>query len=131
MFKWIVVPVLIVSLAGCGSDSGSTTSSTSPTPSPAPPPAPRMSSIAMEVLDSGWVATNVGNAVGGSVRFTESGGVGANINFMRLEVFRATGQFEERVELGSGRIIRDLGDNRIEANTQEQYSIVFPLCQHP
>ena len=36
---------------------------------------------------------------------TESAGVGAHINFARLEVFRATGELEERREIGAGKII--------------------------
>jgi len=56
---------------------------------------------------------------------TESGGVGCHINFARLEVFRATGELEERQEIGAGNIKASVGDNRLEANTSEEASLMF------
>lgn len=40
-----------------------------------------------------------------------------NINFIRLEVFRATGEFEERQEIGAGQITSQTGSNRLAANS--------------
>lgn len=39
---------------------------------------------------------------------TESAGVGARINFVRLDIFRATGEFEDRSEIGANVIIAGL-----------------------
>ena len=59
------------------------------------------------------------------MRITESGGVRAHINFARLEVFRATGELEERQEIGAGQIIQGVGDNVLEANSSEEATITF------
>ena len=49
----------------------------------------------------------------------------ANINFVRLEVFRATGEFEERSEIGSGAIIQGTGSNRLNANSTREDNWIF------
>ena len=62
------------------------------------------------------------------MRITETGGGGANINFIRLEVYRPDGTFVERREHGADVIIRVTGSNRIEANSSrllEKVDFVF------
>jgi hypothetical protein len=113
----------VLVLSGCNGDSptnGTTTSS-----APATTSIPPMAEISVEVLDFGALVSGQGNLFFVSVRLEESGGVGANINFARLEVFRATGELEERQEVGAGQIIAGVGDNRLESNTTEEATITF------
>ena len=81
--------------------------------------------IDVEIVSAGAFVSGQGNAFQVGVVLTESGGVGAHINFARLEVFRATGELEERQEIGANRIIQGVGDNRLEANTSEEATITF------
>ena len=112
----VLLVFLLALVAGCNGNGGS---STSPTPAPPPPapPQPMEASIAVDVLGFGGIASGQGNLFGIGLRMTESAGVGVNINFIRLEVFRATGEFEERQEIGSGQIIVQTGSNRLEGNS--------------
>ena len=102
---------------GCGDD-GPPPPPLSPT-MPAPPPAPSKADIDLEVLNFGTFENDGGDFFQIEFRLTERAGVGANINFARLEVFRATGEFVERNEIGAGQIIRGVDDNRLEGNTSE------------
>ncbi len=86
---------------------------------PAPPPPPPRAKIDLEVLNFAAFSSNQGNLFQIEFRLTESAGVGARINFARLEVFRATGELEERREIGAGDIIRGVDDNRLAANSSE------------
>ena len=103
--------------AGCGDD-GPPPSPLAP-PMPAPPPAPSRADIDLELLDFGAFLDGEGTLFQVEFRLTENAGVGAHINFARLEVFRATGEFVERREIGAGQIIRGVDDNRLEGNTSE------------
>src|SRR3972149_4474031 len=52
-------------------------------------------------------------------------GVGANINYIRLDYLKATGQLEERSEIGANDIISELGTNRIGPNATWQEVVGF------
>jgi hypothetical protein len=72
--------------------------------------------------------SNAGNVFAFDLRITETGGGGANINFIRLEVYRPNGEFVERQEHGAGVIANVTGSNRIEANQSrllEQVAFIF------
>ena len=110
-------------LAGCGDD-GPPPPPLAPT-MPAPPPAPSRADLDLEVLGVGTFPNNEGNFFQIEFRMTESAGVGVHINFARLEVFRATGELEERKEIGAGQIIRGVDDNRLEGNSTETAVATF------
>jgi hypothetical protein len=111
-----LVVLAVFLIVGCSSDSSTspspTTTSTTPTSS-----GPSSASITVTIMDAAFVGTNQGNAVGFELRLQESAGLGANINYIRVDVYRATGQFEERQEIGSGEINRQTGSNRLNAST--------------
>ena len=124
--KWLFAFVLFAGgllLGGCESSEPSP-----PVVGPttvAPPPPPPMANIMLEVLRVGAFSNNEGNFFQIEFRMTESAGVGAHINFARLEVFRATGELEERREIGAGQIIRGVDDNRLEGNSTETATATF------
>lgn len=109
---------------GCGDDGPGPPPLPTVTELPAPDPPPR-ANIDLEVLDFGAFTNGDGNWFQIEFRIAERAGVGANINFARLEVFRATGEFEERREVGSGQIVRGADDNRLEAHTEETALVWF------
>ena len=123
--KWLLAFVLLAGgllLGGCGSDEPST-----PVVGPtmvAPPP-PAMANIDLVVLSVRAFSNNEGNFFQIEFQLTESAGVGSHINFARLEVFRATGELEERKEIGAGKIIRGVDDNRLEGNSTETAVATF------
>jgi hypothetical protein len=83
--------------------------------------------IALEASNAFAYVGDQGNIFVFDLRITETGG-GANINFLRLEVYRSNGEFVERQEHGAGVIQNVTGSNRIEANESrllEQVAFVF------
>ena len=124
--RYLVFPAFVVSvlfLSSCGGDNptgGTNTSTTSTTTTVV-----SMANIDVEVLDIGALVSGQGNLLFVEIRIIESAGLGANINFARLEVFRATGELEERAEIGSNDIIAGVGDNRLEANETEEATLTF------
>ena len=119
--------LLVGVLAGCGDEGGSTP--TSPAPAPTTTRQPRPPRKAIIHLDANIPAVRVtdqGNGVILDINLVELGGVGATINFIRLDVFRATGFFEERQELSGARLRRELiGRTRVEANSRRRFSVIF------
>ena len=128
--KWLLAFVLVAGgllLGGCGSDNPTPpiTGGTSVVVPPPQPPPPSIANIDIEVLGVAAFSGSDGNFFRIEFRMTESAGVGAHINFARLEVFRATGELEERKEIGAGQIIRGVDDNRLEGNTSETATATF------
>jgi hypothetical protein len=124
VWKILIVSVLSLAVMGCNGSSSGTTSP-SPTPTTTVPAGPSAANITVTILDAAYVATGGGNAVGFELRITESAGLGANINFIRVDVFRATGLFEERQEIGSGQIIAQTGSNRLEASQTRNMTAIL------
>ncbi len=122
----VTLAFLAAFLVGCSDDTlppvgpSGVTNGTLP-----PPPPPPSAVISVEVLDFGGLATGQGNLFFVEFKMTESAGVGANINFVRLEVFRATGELEERQEIGAGQILAESGSNRLEASQTREESVLF------
>ena len=116
-----ILPVMLAFLlaltAGCGGDSNGSTTTTTPTPTTTSTPQASQASVTVQVLGFGALGSDQGNLFAIRLRLTESAGVGVNINFIRLEVFRATGEFEERQEIGAGQITSQTGSNRLAANS--------------
>lgn len=118
--------IAVVAFAGCGDDGNSNSGSTTPLPSlPMGPTLPSQSEISVEVLGAGFVATGQGNATVFELRMEESAGLGANINFIRIDLFRATGEFEERSEIGAGTIEEQTGSNRLDADETREITPFF------
>jgi hypothetical protein len=109
-------------LLGC---SDSPTNGTTTTSAPATTTVPASADIDVELLEFGGFLSGQGNLFQVTIRITESGGVGAHINFARLEIFRATGELEERREIGAGQLIEGLGDNELDANSTEAIVLTF------
>ena len=120
MQNWIIAFLMIFSVA-CG-DSPTTTTA----PTPPPPPAPTLPSeanISGSVLRRVLVTSGQGNFLAFEFELIESGGLGANMNFVRFEMYGADGRFRERIELGANEIVRDLGTGRIEANQTRRFTV--------
>lgn len=109
----ILVCLVICLAVACGdSDSPtSTTPATTTTTSVIP-----QAQITLDASDATAYVGNQGNVFQFDLRITETAGGGANINFIRLEVYRRDGTFVERQEYGAAVIINVTGSNRIEAN---------------
>jgi len=122
--KWTIVFVLMVVISGCDGGSSPSTPTSTP-PAATAPPAPSQASITVSASNGLVIASGAGNLVQLSVALRETAGVGANINFLRLEIFRATGEFEERTEIGAADIIAGIGDNRLAANSTESMILRF------
>ena len=114
--------LLVLSLAGCGSDSP-----TPPTP-PTTQPGPSAASITVTQTSQGQLCFSP--AAGFSYRLRlpmtirESAGLGANINFARLTLFRAGIEVERR-EIGSAAIIAGVGTNRLNPSQTQNVIITF------
>jgi hypothetical protein len=110
----ITVALALAGLAACGGGGGggSTTAPTAPT-------GPTQASITVtqtgqaQVCVSPLASFNLRLAI--PIRITESAGMGANFNFIRLQLLRG-GVEIERQEVGSTSIIAGLGSNRLAAS---------------
>lgn len=110
------IPLLLI-LSSCGGDASSPTSTPVPT---APTRANlQVTLVGSPVLSFGTVRNF---ALSYSIRVTESGGVGANMNFIRLEARIGTISVE-RQEIGAQTIIAQAGTNRIEARGSRDFNI--------
>ena len=124
MTRYTVMLVACLVVAGCGD--GTTTPTEMPTTTTtSAPTGPNQASITTNITNP-VVFTEMGVQVFTfDMEINESAGLGANINFARLELFRATGEFLERKEIGAGAIAAGVGDNRIEGGTTEAVSVLF------
>jgi hypothetical protein len=118
----VAVVLLAVVMIGCDStgpdDTTTTTTSTTTTSVP-------RANITLTILGAAAAGSGQGNLVGFEFRLRESAGLGANINFVRVDVFRATGQFEERQEIGAGEIVNQTGSNRLGANESRNMTVII------
>ncbi len=112
----------LVVATGCG-DGGTTT----PTPTTTTTTAgPTSAAYTLTVIDALIIQSQAsGNLFGVELRVQETAGVGGNMNFIRLDYLRATGDLEERAEIGASDIIRDLGTNRIAPSSSWQNVVIF------
>ena len=120
----VVLIVLFLLATGCddGPTNGtSTTSSTTTTTA-----GPTAAVVLLDVLDFGLFGVQGGGALFGvELRMRETAGLGANINYIRLDYLRATGELEERAEIGADDIVSELGTNRIGPNATWQEVVIF------
>ena len=80
----------------------------------------RLAHVDVEVVGAGALASGNGNLLFLELLMKETAGTGANINFIRVDIFRATGEFEERAEIGADEIEQSTGSNRLEASSSRQ-----------
>jgi hypothetical protein len=96
---------LAVGLVACGGDMPGPT----PLPAPTPTPAPRKASVAMSLANA---TVGVSPRAGFRYRLEfdvtvrESAGVGADLNFLRVDFLDANGGLLERQEAGANRLSR-------------------------
>lgn len=122
----LVLGVLLAAL-GC-EDSGPVGPPLPPLPPPITSPLPQAKGeVEVDVIDAFALVSGQGNLLLMELRMEEKGGLGVKLNFIRVEVFRATGEFEERREIGSDDIVEQSGTNRLEANAsrQDQWGLLF------
>ena len=123
MRKSMIFLVLSLLAAGCGDGptNGTTTSTTTTTTA-----GPNAAVVLLDVVDFGLFAAQGGGAIFAvELRMRETAGLGANINYIRLDYLKATGQLEERSEIGANDIISELGTNRIGPNATWQEVVGF------
>lgn len=117
--RWVrglgVGVVLALLFLSCGDSNTGPTDNGGPPPPPPPPPV-QPASITLDADNAIAFVSDEGNVFVFDLTIIETGGGGANINFIALDVVRPTGEFVERSEIGAGEIIRVTGSNRIEAN---------------
>jgi hypothetical protein len=121
----IAIGLSILSLlaAGCNDSGGTTPTPTTTTTTTAGPSA---GVFVLDVIDFGLLSTtSSGNLFGVELRIRETAGVGGNMNFIRLDYYKATGELEERAEIGANDIVSELGTNRVAANATWQEVAVF------
>jgi hypothetical protein len=115
--------LLVLSLGGCGGGGGGPT-----TPPVTNPPGPTAASITVNQSSQGQLCFSP--AAGFSYRLRlpltirESAGLGANINFARLTLFRLGVEVERR-EIGSAAIIAGVGTNRLNPSQTQNVIIGF------
>lgn len=120
--RYLGAALLVLGIFSCDGDSPTNgTSMTSTTTTSVMPPA----QISIEISDPAAFSSGMGNLFLFNLTMTESAGTGANINFARLELLRATGEVEEVQEIGSNVIVAASGDNRLEGNTSETVEVTF------
>jgi hypothetical protein len=122
-YRTLLVLFLVLAVVGCGGDSGTTPTPTTTTTSV--PAGPSAANITLTIIGAGALGSGQGNLVQFQIRLQESAGLGANINFIRVDVYRATGQFEERQEIGSGQIVNQTGTNRLNANETRNMTVTI------
>lgn len=125
MRSLVALSILSLLAAGCGDGDGPTggtnTSTTTTTTA-----GPSAAVILLDVIDFGLLASQGSGALFGlELRMRETAGLGANINYIRLDVLRATGELEERSEIGANEIVSELGTNRVGPNATWQNVVVF------
>jgi hypothetical protein len=121
MRKLAATPLLLAAalLPACGSDDGTIT----PTPS-----GPSQATITVTQTSQGQVCFS---PTGGfnlrariPIRITESAGLAASINFIRLSLLRGGAEVERR-EITAGAITSGLGTNRVAANGSVTATLSF------
>jgi len=123
MRNFVILLILSLLATGCGDGGGPTTTPTNTTTTTAGPTA---AVILLDVLDFGLFSASGGGAVFAvELRMRETAGLGANINYIRLDYLKATGELEERAEIGANDIISELGTNRIGPNATWQEVVGF------
>lgn len=110
---------------GCNGDSGS--GNTGPTPTTTTTTAgPTAAVVVMDILNYGALTSDgSGSIFQVEIRLMETAGLGANINYIRLDYLRATGELEERSEIGADDIANVLGTNRLDASSTWQQTVGF------
>lgn len=122
MRKSAIFLVLSLLAAGCGGDGTTPTPVTTTTTTAGP----NAAVILLDVLDFGLFSAQGGGAIFAvELRMRETAGLGANINYIRLDYLKATGELEERAEIGANDIISELGTNRIGPNATWQEVVAF------
>lgn len=128
LFRWLVPCALALSLTMCDGDSSSPSSPTTPPPATTTTTTVRPSNAQLSLTGS-YVCTDPfcdgGNY---TLALTNSGGVGASINYMRLKNQAGT----TVTEIGAQEFVRAFGSNRVEAGNTLRFTlsdaqIVFAL----
>jgi len=120
-----LVVIVVMTMMACGGDSPSSTTSPDPTPTPTtattPPPAPTNAVITLtgsfECTDSFCDDATF------DLTLRNTGGVGANLNFVRIE----NRNRQAILELGADHFNNAFGNNRLEAGATLDFVLTGPL----
>ena len=124
MTKAAAASLLALIVVGC--NGGSSTNPSPTTTSTTTTAGPSSGVFVLDVLGAGLLSSDgSGNLFGVELRIQETAGLGGAMNFIRLDYFRATGELEERAELGADDIVSALGTNRIAAGATWQEVVIF------
>jgi hypothetical protein len=123
----ILIAGVLTSIMGCGGDSPSTpTPTATPTPTvtatPAPTPAPPADAV-VTLTGSYRCLDPFCDFAAFNLTLRNTGGVGANLNFIRVE--NQNGQ--PILELGADHFINTFGDNRLEADQTLDFVLTAQL----
>jgi len=113
-----ILVVIVMTMMACGGDSSSTTTPT-PTPTPTPPP-----TNAVITLTGSFECTD--SFCDGAIydlTLRNTGGVGANLNFVRVE----NRNRQAILELGASHFKNFLGGNRLEAGARLDFLLTGQL----
>lgn len=128
MYLGLTLTCLGILGAGCDGSPTSPTSVPSPSPPPTTAPSSSQASLAVQVSN-----VEVAEMAGGGAVLTfdlgviESAGVGAHMNFVRLDMYAATGEFIERQEIGASQISAALGSNYVRGGGAVLARVTFPF----
>lgn len=117
---------MALALPGCGGDSGTT-----PTPAPTPTPGPSQANITVTINNPTYFSGGVpgyGYSLEFALNVRESAGLGANINFVRLEIYNASGSLLERSENGANTVP---GGNRLNPNASRDFNVTMGFNSDP
>lgn len=117
---------MALALPGCGGDGGTT-----PTPTPTPTPGPSQANITVTISNPTYFTGGVpgfGYRLQFGLNVRESAGLGANINFVRLEVYDAAGSLLERTENGANTVP---GGNRLNPNSSRDFNVTMGFNSDP
>jgi len=117
---------LALALPGCGGGD-----STTPTPTPTPTPGPTQANVTVTINNPTYGpggTAGFGYSLEFGLNVRESAGLGANINFVRLEIFNASGSLLERSENGANTVP---GGNRLNPNSSRDFNVILGFNSDP
>jgi hypothetical protein len=124
----MVAAVALATVMGLGACSGSNPAGPAPVPGP---PAVSQANIAVTISNPTYgTSTRAGfnYELTFGARVSESAGLSASLNFIRLEVYDAAANMLERQEIGAAIFT---GGNRLNANSSRDFNVLMGFNAEP